>query len=259
MADVKNVSGAVTVTERPDQSPITPYDALAAIPKKWAHPPAETLGKLPKPYKSESPKGDCKECGKYHGLPAMHLDFMGHADLTMALIEIDPLWTWEPGAVDPETGGPMVTQQGKRYVMWAKMTLLGKTLPGVGTCEVTKPEPEKELIGDFLRNAAMRFGVATMLWSKAEQADPTGSDATGGYERRPSNARPAASPTTAAGATFRTREEAQIREMVDALEGEAQANFKAAFKEQFGESLTKLDKARHVEALSWTKFTLEVE
>lgn len=162
---------------------MTAVDAagLGAIPAEWAHPPADMIAKLPKPTKRDNQKGKCSECGGWHGLPAVHLDYLGHADVTLALIAIDPMWTWEPAAIDQDSGGPMVTLQGGRLVMWAKLTVLGKTIIGVGTVEEGKPEPEKELIGDFLRNAAMRFGVGTALWSKSDSADPAGSDRGGGY------------------------------------------------------------------------------
>ena len=153
---------------------------LGEIPAKYAQPDPSSLAKLPKPLKKDSEKGRCDVCGGYHGLPAIHLDYQGHAELTLSLIEIDPDWSWEPFAVDPQTGTPVIGLQNNRVVMWGRLTLLGKTLPGVGTCEASKPDPEKELIGDFLRNAAMRFGVATKLWSKADGADPAGSGQ-GGY------------------------------------------------------------------------------
>lgn len=155
---------------------------LAAIPGKYATPAPETLAKLPKPYKKDNPKGQCDVCGGYHGLPAMHLDYMGHAEVRLALIEIDPLWNWEPMGLTEE-GTPVITKEGGLLVMWARLTVLGKTMPGVGTCESSKAEPQKELIGDFLRNAVMSFGVGTKLWSKATDADPAGSDEGGGYDQ----------------------------------------------------------------------------
>jgi hypothetical protein len=46
--------------------------------------------------------------------------------------------------------------------------VLGKTIIGVGSCKADKDDAAKELIGDALRNAAMRFGIAINLWSKAD-------------------------------------------------------------------------------------------
>lgn len=157
-------------------------EALRGIPGKYAQPDPATLAKLPKPTKADNPKGQCSVCNGYHGLPAIHIDYQGHADITLTLIEIDPLWNWEPMGLT-EDGQPVITLEGKLLVMWAKLTVLGKTIIGVGTCEASKGEPQKELIGDFLRNGAMRFGVATRLWSKADRADPAGSDEGGGYDQ----------------------------------------------------------------------------
>ena len=53
--------------------------------------------------------------------------------------------------------------------MWIKLTVAGMTRLGVGTCSANKDDVEKELIGDALRNAAMRFGAALDLWSKSER------------------------------------------------------------------------------------------
>ena len=57
--------------------------------------------------------------------------------------------------------------------MWATLTLLGKSFLGVGSVRSDKPDMDKELIGDFLRNASMRFGIALSLWSKQDWSDNT--------------------------------------------------------------------------------------
>jgi trans-2-enoyl-CoA reductase len=49
--------------------------------------------------------------------------------------------------------------------------VLGQTRLGVGTARHDKADLDKELIGDFLRNAAMRFGICLSLWSKTEWED----------------------------------------------------------------------------------------
>jgi hypothetical protein len=97
------------------------------------------------------------------------LSYVGHAECTAVLITIDPLWSWEPRAWDEETGGPKVYQRGGHLMMWGYLTLLGKTMPCVGTAVAKKAEitdVEKELIGDLLRNGAMRFGIFVDLWAK---------------------------------------------------------------------------------------------
>jgi len=139
---------------------------LRMIAELWASPPKETLGTLPKPTRKNAEKGNCDVCGKYHGLPAVHLDYMGHADVTLALLDVDPEFTYE--WLTNEDGSMLVRKPGNRLVLEGSLTVLGVTRSGVGTCESSKMEPEKELIGDLLRNCAMRFGIATALWSKSD-------------------------------------------------------------------------------------------
>jgi hypothetical protein len=86
------------------------------------------------------------------------LDYVGHAATTDRLLSVDPLWTWEPVAFD-EHGLPAF--QGKN--LWIKLTVCGVTRYGIGDGNSVK-----ECIGDAIRNAAMRFGVALDLWSKEE-------------------------------------------------------------------------------------------
>lgn len=119
------------------------------------------------------------------------LDFVGHAEITRILIDIDPNWSWEPVAWTTD-GRPAITVVNGNAVMWGKLTVLGQTRLGVGTAKHDKADLDKELIGDFLRNAAMRFGICLSLWSKAE------------WEDQPDAAKPAAKPNTAnAVANFR--------------------------------------------------------
>ena len=118
--------------------------------------PAGVIGKLPKPYKADSAKGTCRECGGYHGLPAVHLDFVGHAAVTDRLLSVDPAWTWEPLALDA-TGLPALDRAGN---LWIRLTVCGVTRLGVGD-----GKSMKEVIGDAIRNAAMRFGVAPVSYT----------------------------------------------------------------------------------------------
>ena len=95
-------------------------------------------------------------------------DAVGHADITDILLAHDPLWTWEPYARD-ESGLPRITaDKSGRLAMWGLLTVHGHTRLEVGTALATSPDPLKELVGDFLRRGAMRFGVALALWSKSD-------------------------------------------------------------------------------------------
>ncbi len=122
---------------------------LAEVLTKYAVPDPKIVGKLPK--------------------GGMQLDFVGHADITRILIEIDPMWSWEPcGWVN---GRPHVHVENGMATMWARLTVHGKPMLGVGSVRADKAELDKELVGDFLRNAAMRFGISLALWTKQEWED----------------------------------------------------------------------------------------
>ena len=101
--------------------------------------PAEAIGKLPR--------------------GGINLDYVGHAAVTDRLLTIDPEWNWEPVAVD-EHGLPAYDRAGG---LWIRLTVSGVTRLGYGD----GADP-KVRIGDAIRNAAMRFGVALDLWSKDE-------------------------------------------------------------------------------------------
>lgn len=142
------------------------------------------ISKLPKPTKAQTDavKADfkkgirCRECGSWHHPDVVHLDYVGHAALTDRLLDTDPHWSWEPVAFGPD-GLPAFDKTGG---LWIKLTVCGVTRLGYGHAD---PKPnqdlgarEKEVIGDALRNAAMRFGAALDLWHKgdlhAEEAEP---------------------------------------------------------------------------------------
>jgi len=101
----------------------------------------------------------------------INLAYVSHADITKILIEIDPSWNWQPIAWD--NGRPAIHVENGTATMWATLTLLGKSLLGVGSVRADKQDLDKELIGDFLRNASMRFGIALSLWSKQDWSDNT--------------------------------------------------------------------------------------
>ena len=110
-------------------------------------------------------KQECKECGNYVSNWHLHLDYVGHAELTNRLLDADPLWDWEPMAVD-QYGLPLFDSNGG---LWIRLTVCGKTRLGYGDAQGKKgPNAVKEAIGDGLRNAAMRFGAALDLWAKSD-------------------------------------------------------------------------------------------
>jgi hypothetical protein len=192
-----------TVTALPVQAP-APLEHPATEPLPASHPlwawarrpfAADEIELLPKPLSKDYRNGTCDKedrngvrCGGWHAMPCIHLSYVGHAGLTMRFYEVDPFWSWSPTAwdVDPEqlklaiqsgstdmvdrimaNGTPRITGG----VLWIRLHLLGCTYIGVGDAPgKSGGGAVKELIGDALRNAAMRAGIGTYLWSKSERA-----------------------------------------------------------------------------------------
>lgn len=159
--------------------------------------PPETIGKLPKPVKRDDlDKGKCEQgsrysadghyCGGWHSR-SMHLDYVGHAAVTDRLLTVDPTWSWEPLALDP-AGLPALDRSGN---LWIKLTICGVTRIGVGD-----GKSAKECIGDAIRNAAMRFGVALDLWAKEDLVEFAQAAQS---HRRPAEPAPSPQPAAAAG------------------------------------------------------------
>jgi hypothetical protein len=143
----------------------------------------EHMGKLPKitcgrcrgsrsrpnPNKvcDEHTKQRCRECRNYITTEHMHLDYVGHAEVTDRLISVDPNWTWEPLAFDAD-GLPKLDPDGG---LWIRLAVAGKSMLGYGDAGLKQgPDAMKERIGDAIRNAAMRFGVALDLWGATFKA-----------------------------------------------------------------------------------------
>lgn len=163
------------------------------------------ISKLPKPTKAQTDavKADfkkgirCTECGSWHHPQVVHLDYVGHAALTDRLLDTDPAWSWEPAAL--RDGLPAFDNTGG---LWIKLTVCGVTRLGYGHAAV-KPNQdpgarEKEVIGDALRNAAMRFGAALDLWHKGDLHATEGDDETPPAKPAPvAEAAPKAKPAAA--------------------------------------------------------------
>lgn len=154
----------------PDKDPLT---GLALLRKPFA---PNQISHLPKPTKRQTDevradfkKGiRCQICGGWHHKDVVHLDYVGHAALTDRLLDCDPEWNWEPVAAS-ETGEPRMDENGG---MWIRLTVCGVTRLGYGHPDGKRGgDAIKEVIGDALRNAAMRFGAALDLWHKGTLHD----------------------------------------------------------------------------------------
>lgn len=192
-----------------------PLTGLALLRKPFE---PRHISKLPKPTKKQTDdlkaamdKKDfslgirCELCGGWHHKDVIHLDYVGHAALTDRLLDADPNWGWEPVAF--RDGLPAFDQTGG---LWIKLTVCGVTRLGYGHA-ASKPNQdpgarEKEVIGDALRNAAMRFGAALDLWHKGDlHNDADDDDKT---ERKPPNQEKPASKDTEARALYTHHEHA---------------------------------------------------
>lgn len=154
------------MTEKAENKPV----GLALLRAPFA---ANHISKLPKPTKAQTDavRDDyksgvrCQECGGWHHPKVVHLDYVGHAALTDRLLDCDAHWNWEPFALN-ERGLPALDENGG---LWINLTVCGVTRPGYGSTDGKKGgDAIKELIGDALRNAAMRFGAALDLWHKGD-------------------------------------------------------------------------------------------
>lgn len=110
---------------------------------------------------SKHQKKVCRTCKAFVSTQHIHIDYVGHAHVTERLLNVDPDWTWEPLALT----GMGLPALDDNYGLWIKLTIGGKTMLGYGDAP-GKRAAVKELIGDAIRNAAMRFGVALDLWKK---------------------------------------------------------------------------------------------
>jgi hypothetical protein len=100
----------------------------------------------------------------------LQLDYVSHAWVTDRLLQVDPLWTWKPLAFT-DAGLPAFDSNGG---LWIELTICGVTRYGYGEPQGRdKFDMTKGAIGNAIRNAAMRFGVALDLWAKEAPAENT--------------------------------------------------------------------------------------
>jgi hypothetical protein len=174
--------------------------------------------------------GKCKQKMPRDG----HIDlaYVGHAEATNRLLNVDPFWDWEPLTVD-ERGLPQV--DGYRG-LWIRLTVCGMTRLGYGHAgDKTGGDAVKEVIGDAIRNAGMRFGMALDLWTSSdleiiESGGASLDDSTSGVRAEPSRQAPA---TTA---SRKTAEPTQEKERQESRE-EAFARLTEQYRNCWGNAL----------------------
>lgn len=177
----------MTDKKAPEAETAAPVEPLQLLRRPF---PDHQISKLPKESRAQIDERkanrnsaiNCKVCGGWHHKNAVHLDYVGHAALTDRLLDADMHWFWEPVAFD-QHGLPALDRNGG---LWIRLTVSGVTRLGYGSADgKSGGDAVKELIGDALRNAAMRFGAALDLWHKGDLHAPEEAEA----ENKPNDAK----------------------------------------------------------------------
>lgn len=151
------------------RAPFAP-ELVGKLPRIWCGACRDARGKVC----SEHSKTKCDDCQNKITTAHLHLDYVGHADVTDRLLQVDPAWTWEPVGTDPH-GLPALDANGG---LWLRLTVCGASRLGYGHADGKRGgDAIKEAIGDGIRNAALRFGVAIDLWRKEKPAVDDGGSA----------------------------------------------------------------------------------
>ncbi|MEE1812681.1 hypothetical protein [Streptomyces sp. BE133] len=143
------------------REPFLPTE-IRYLPRVWCRACKDSRGKGCQ-HHTYAPCDKCKQRMPRNG----HIDlrFVGHAEATNRLLNVDPFWDWEPLTVD-ERGLPQV--DGYRG-LWIRLTVCGMSRLGYGHAgDKTGGDAVKEVIGDAIRNAGMRFGMALDLWTSSD-------------------------------------------------------------------------------------------
>lgn len=104
------------------------------------------------------------------------LNYVGHGHITRILLDIDPLWSWEP--LEIRDGRPVthlhngqIHRRDRDSIdvptmsLWGRLTIHGVSRIAVGSVDAHKPDLDKELVSNLIVNGAMRFGIALSLWT----------------------------------------------------------------------------------------------
>lgn len=119
--------------------------------------PPEVIGKLPRWDKDKNER--------------IFLDYVGHATVTIRLLDVDPYWNWKPLITREDGAIVFDVVDGHRVGLWIQLTVLEVTRLGYGSVGPGTRDEVKQLIGDAIRNGAMRFGVALPLWEKHREEE----------------------------------------------------------------------------------------
>jgi hypothetical protein len=186
-----------------------PLSEVRYRPQPWCKRCSETQG-WPKVCQHHT-EIKCQRCNGQKITEAhICLKYIGHAEATNRLLNVDPFWNWEPLALD----GTGLPQYDHNRGMWIRMTVCGMTRIGYGDAgSKSGANAVKEIIGDAIRNAGMRFGMALDLWTSSdleiiESGEQPAEQNAGG---KPETARPASVKAEPKGDAKESREAAFAR------------------------------------------------
>lgn len=214
--------------------------------------PPEAVGKLPRvtcrdcsnnkreKHCDKHRRNNCQVCHQWISEKHIHLDYVGHAEVTDRFLQVDPEWTWEPFAIGSD-GLPALDRNGG---MWIRLTIAGVTRPGYGDAQDKEgPDAVKEVIGDALRNAGMRFGVGLGLWGAHGNGVP---DASVEQEPEP---QPQRARQRASGESVADKARAELRKLCEEKAWPA-SRVSAVFEHQYQQVLKTTDDAGLIEAFT---------
>lgn len=132
------------------------------LPRVWCKACRDAKGTC---NRNDHERRQCRRCGQTMTTAHIDLKFVGHAEATNRLLNVDPFWDWAPLTTD-QAGLPMYDQS---RGLWIRLTVCGMTRLGYGNAEgKSGGDAVKEIIGDAIRNAGMRFGMALDLWTSSD-------------------------------------------------------------------------------------------
>ena len=166
-----------------------PTDLVCYRPQPWCRACGDAKSRVCSDHKKQW----CDTCRQ--SLTEAHTDlaYVGHADVNERLDLVDPEWSWRPlnFSVPEELMGKAVVESPEMFMrvleahapkydneggLWIIMAIHnddGVPVQRIGYGDAPGKRGSsaiKEIIGDAIRNAAMRYGVARYLWSRSEIA-----------------------------------------------------------------------------------------
>ncbi|MFB6665986.1 hypothetical protein [Streptomyces parvus] len=143
------------------REPFKPEE-IRYLPRVWCKACRDAKGTC---NRNDHERRQCRKCGQSMTTAHIDLRFVGHAEATNRLLNVDPFWDWEPMA--PDANG--LPQYDGNRGMWIRLTVCGMTRLGYGSADgKSGGDAVKEIIGDAIRNAGMRFGMALDLWTSSD-------------------------------------------------------------------------------------------